>query len=161
MKRSTGGFTLIELMLVVSIISLLAAIAIPKFADLNRKAREAATQGNLGGLRGALRIYYADSEGMYPDRFFVAQVLTSGGKYIDSIPPCDIPLPGHQKMRILKAPEAVPHSDGGYFYYRDPWECTNIIFPTDGRGTLLGINIACNHSDLKGNPWGRGEVGGM
>ncbi len=153
------GFTLIEVMLVVAIIGLLAAIAIPKFADMTRKAREAATYGNLGGLRAALRIYYADTEGLYPDRFFVAQVLTSGGKYIDSIPPCDIPLPGHQKMRILKAPEVVPHLDGGYFYYRDPQECRFFVFPTDGLGSLVGINIACTHLDVKGKSWGRGEVG--
>jgi prepilin-type N-terminal cleavage/methylation domain-containing protein len=54
--RSTG-FTLIELMLVVAIIGLLAAIALPKFADLVRKAREAALRGKTGAIRSAISNY--------------------------------------------------------------------------------------------------------
>jgi prepilin-type N-terminal cleavage/methylation domain-containing protein len=62
----TGGFTLIELMLVVAIVALLAAIAIPKFSNLIDKSREAAMKGNMGVLRSGLTLYYADNEGMYP-----------------------------------------------------------------------------------------------
>ena len=60
------GFTLIELMIVVAIIGILAAIAIPKFASLIRKSGEGASKGNLGSLRSALSIYYGDMEGQYP-----------------------------------------------------------------------------------------------
>ena len=60
------GFTLIELMLVVAIIGLLAAIAIPKMANLIDKAREAALKASLGTLRSAIAIYYADNEGFFP-----------------------------------------------------------------------------------------------
>src|SRR5208283_2153157 len=62
-----SGFTLIELMIVVSIIGILAAIAIPKFADLLRKAREGQLKAQLGTLRSALSIYYSDMEGLYPN----------------------------------------------------------------------------------------------
>jgi prepilin-type N-terminal cleavage/methylation domain-containing protein len=64
--RKIRGFTLIELMLVVAIIGLLAAIAIPKFSDMIDKSREAALKGQLGTLRSALTLYYADNEGVYP-----------------------------------------------------------------------------------------------
>lgn len=57
------GFTLIELMIAASIIGLLASIAIPKFANMIIKAKEAAVKGKLGALRGALSIYYSDNEG--------------------------------------------------------------------------------------------------
>jgi len=68
MQPSTKtGFTLIELMIVVAIIGILAAIAIPKFASLLRKSNEGACKGNLGALRSALSIYYGDMEGQYPD----------------------------------------------------------------------------------------------
>ena len=53
-------------MIVVAIIGILAAIAIPKFADLIRKSQEGATKGSLGALRSALTIYYGDMEGVYP-----------------------------------------------------------------------------------------------
>ncbi|HNG46017.1 MAG TPA: prepilin-type N-terminal cleavage/methylation domain-containing protein, partial [Elusimicrobiota bacterium] len=69
MKKN--GFTLIELMLVVAIIGLLAAIAIPKFANLVVKSREAAMKGQLGAIRSALSIYYSDNEGFYPPSIVV------------------------------------------------------------------------------------------
>lgn len=66
MIKSKKGFTLIELMIVVAIIGILAAIAIPKFADLIRKSKEGSTKGSLGAMRSALTIYYGEQEGIYP-----------------------------------------------------------------------------------------------
>jgi prepilin-type N-terminal cleavage/methylation domain-containing protein len=85
-KRRLFGrtaFTLIELMIVVTIIGVLAAIAIPQFADLIRKSREGAAKGSLGSVRSALAIYYADNEGQYPEN---PNALTISGKYLSPIP---------------------------------------------------------------------------
>ncbi len=82
MKQMKKGFTLIELMIVVAIIGVLAAVAIPKFADLIRKAQEAACKGQLGALRSALSIYYGTEEGVWPTN--VSSALTP--TYIQAIP---------------------------------------------------------------------------
>src|SRR5579872_2102361 len=82
-SRKTSGFTLIELMIVVAIIGILAAIAIPKFAELIRKSGEGASKGNLGSIRSSLSIYYGDMEGQYPTQL---SGLTVAGKYLATVP---------------------------------------------------------------------------
>ena len=57
------GFTLIELMIVVAIIGILAAIAVPNFIAYRNKARVASAIGSAGSIRGVMANYAADSEG--------------------------------------------------------------------------------------------------
>ena len=59
--RNTRGFTLIELLIVVVIIGILAAIAIPKFANTKEKAYIAAMKSDLRNLITAQESYFADN----------------------------------------------------------------------------------------------------
>ena len=59
--RSDKGFTLIELMIVVAIIGILAAIAIPNFLQYQSRARQAEARTNLGGIFVAETAYLADN----------------------------------------------------------------------------------------------------
>jgi type II secretion system protein G len=60
MLRSSKGFTLIELLIVVVIIGILAAIAIPKFANTKEKAYISAMKSDLRNLAAAEEAYFAD-----------------------------------------------------------------------------------------------------
>jgi MSHA pilin protein MshA len=59
MKSTQQGFTLIELVMVIVIIGLLSAVAIPKFVDLGSEARTAAVAGVSGALASAAAVNYA------------------------------------------------------------------------------------------------------
>ncbi len=58
-SRRQKGFTLIELMIVVAIIGILAAIAIPQFNSYRRKAQDSAAKSALKNLATAQENYYA------------------------------------------------------------------------------------------------------
>ena len=62
----TAGFTLVELMIVVVILAILAAVAIPQFTNSAEEAKESALQANLGVLRNSLELYKLQHNSKYP-----------------------------------------------------------------------------------------------
>ncbi len=61
-----AGFTLVELLIVVIIIAILAAIVVPQFSTATADAQEAALDANLAGLRSAIELYRVQHGGVYP-----------------------------------------------------------------------------------------------
>lgn len=59
MKKQQSGFTLIELIMVIVILGILAAFAIPKFADLGADARRSTIQGVEGSMKSASAIAHS------------------------------------------------------------------------------------------------------
>lgn len=54
------GFTLIELVIIIVVLGILAAVAIPKYQNISKEAKESACLSALGGLRSGITIFYAN-----------------------------------------------------------------------------------------------------
>lgn len=63
--RNEKGFTLIELMIVVAIIGILAAIAVPNFINYRNRSRVATVVGTSSSIRGSMAAYAADDANQY------------------------------------------------------------------------------------------------
>jgi general secretion pathway protein G len=70
------GFTLVELVIVIIILGILAALAIPQFTTSTDDAELATIKSNLAVLRNAIQLYYHEHGGTYPDGGEIAAQLT-------------------------------------------------------------------------------------
>jgi len=104
------GYSLVELMIVVAIIGILVALAVPSFQRSAVKAREAALKQNLQTIRTVLDQHYAD-KGVYPPSL---ETLVEAG-YLRQIP-VD-PFTDKADTWVIEF-EENPDEEGGVFDIR-------------------------------------------
>lgn len=66
-KRKQAGFSLLELLVVVSIIGILIAVAAAAYSTAQKRGRDAKRRGDVKAMQSALEQYYADNDSSYVD----------------------------------------------------------------------------------------------
>ncbi len=118
-----SGFTLLELLIVISIIAILAATLIPNFIGFDTEARLASSKTNLNTMRTRLNLFRA-KEGKYPKDFneLVSTTYNDLGvekPYLDQFPVEFISSSsGNNQIDSLSSADPLP-SDGGWVYLID------------------------------------------
>ena len=105
--RSQRGFTLIELMIVISIIGILASIAAPSYQMGIIKAREAVLLENLYAINSSIDQFYAD-KGQYP----ASLEELKDEKYLKSVP--KDPFTKKADWTLVQPPQSDPPESGVY-----------------------------------------------
>ncbi len=82
-RRKEYGFTLIELMIVIAIIAILAAILVPNFIRARAEGQLSACESNLKNFGNAMEMYATDNDGRYPSG--LSQLTPN---YLNVLPTC-------------------------------------------------------------------------
>lgn len=89
-KRKKSGFTLVELLLVVVILGLLAAVAIPRLAHSGGDAKKNACKSNVSLINSQIELYAVNHDGSYPtdQAAFGTSILNNTDVFPDGAPAC-------------------------------------------------------------------------
>jgi len=157
MKRlAKKGFTLVEILIVVTILGILAAIVIPQFTQASTEARVSNLRTNLQTIRSQLLLYKMQHDNeAYPDDDFVDQMTKytnpageavdapdathTLGPYLQSIPVNTIS--GVNTMRIVSGAAtafAAPDEEGGWWFNSTTGEFRADLTTSDDHETADG-----------------------
>ncbi len=134
-RRAEGGFTLIELIVVITIIGILSTIALPALRQVPVKAAEAVLKNDLRAMRDVIDQYYAD-QGNYPPG--LEELVEKG--YLRKIPIDPITKSADTWQVVLEEidPETQP---------------AETDFPEDGQPGVVDVHSGSPALALDGTPY--------
>jgi len=134
--RGKNGFTMIELLIVMSIIAILAVAVIPNFIGFDKEAKVAATKSNLDTLRSRVTLFRA-KESRYPSNLGELLTITYldagvSKPYLNKVPAEMISAKSGSNTHLTQYSTEPLSGRGGWVYLLDKAEVmVNIVTPLD------------------------------
>lgn len=168
--KGPSAFTLIELLTVVAIIGILAAILIPVVGKARDSARQSTCASNLRQIGTALHLYH-DDHGRFPDQNDTSYMTLAGkagtgnemeGAYRKDAsarplnPYLDVPSQREAEAEIVHCPsdDVMYHRAGSSYAYSN----VNLFLHLPPRNGELGIGVQLNHIETPGRVLAAYEV---
>jgi type II secretory pathway pseudopilin PulG len=137
--RLRTGATLIEMLLLISILAVLATIAFPHFKEMHTEADDNAHRAQLELIRGAIVRYRIEHGGALPNLIASWDDLTkptlyrgkTHGPYLARVPR------GHKRTTVFDGLKVEPPTPHGFVYDYRGGSGTGMIWATNGSGTKL------------------------
>lgn len=135
--RRRHGFTLLELLIVITIIGILATIAMPALKDMPRRAAEAVLKTDLRTMRDCINQYYGD-KGHYPPA--LEELVTAG--YLHKIPVDPITRTAESWVEIREDDSET-----------DPASAPSELDPTSDEPGVIDVRSGSDKVSLDGQPY--------
>jgi general secretion pathway protein G len=155
-RKSRRGFTLVEILIVVIILGILAAIVIPQFTNASQNARESSLQSTLQTLRSQIQLYKLQHGDVLPDLVTDWNPLTAStsygnpsqtfGPYMQAIPVNT--MNGNSNVVNGTVATGAATAPNGYtacgfvYDYGTAGNGSGLIYGTDSTGTTIAGSIS-------------------
>lgn len=141
--KKTGGFTIVELLIVIVVIAILAAISIVAYSGVDRRATISAITQDLESVNKAIQLYYVENDA-YPSTSNRWYGYVGGVRTTDYVP-------GLVPKYISALPQPKNKSDSLEYIYRSNGSEYKLIVHDNGGASGTGFARLCSdvRADLK------------